>query len=250
MLPGTEDSPHSRRTDMVAEAGHLAVHPAVAPRRILPRQPQHQVTDLLVGRRPARLARVGPLAGDQTAVPGQQRSRCDQSAAPPGGGQRSGQGRQDRAVGPVRPRPGHLPAQHHHLMAQHQDLRVLRCLAAAQQDQPARHPDHDQIQQTDRHEPRSCLSPSAEPNRSSQALYRVLKRYRLANQQLWRLARTLMTFNAPIMIVIAVVAAFTAIATSYHRAPAGALLWAAAAGMITAASATALKVFLLGRPRD
>jgi hypothetical protein len=72
----------------------------------------------------------------------------------------------------------------------------------------------------------------------------------LANQQLWRLARALMTFNAPIMIVIAVVAVFTAIATSYHRAPAGALLWAAAAGMITAASVTALEVFLLGRPRD
>jgi hypothetical protein len=72
----------------------------------------------------------------------------------------------------------------------------------------------------------------------------------LASQQPWRLARTLMTFNSPTMIVAAVVAAFTAVATSYHRAPAGALLWAAAAGMIIAASVTALEVFLLRRPGD
>ena len=69
----------------------------------------------------------------------------------------------------------------------------------------------------------------------------------LASQQLWRLARTLMTFNTPIMVVTAVVAALTAIAISYHRAPAGALLWAAAAGAIFAASLTALEVFLLRR---
>jgi hypothetical protein len=69
----------------------------------------------------------------------------------------------------------------------------------------------------------------------------------LASQQLLRLARALMTFNAPIMIVIAVVAVSTAIATSYHRAPAGALLWAAAAGTVAAASVTALEVFLFRR---
>jgi hypothetical protein len=73
----------------------------------------------------------------------------------------------------------------------------------------------------------------------------------LANQQLWRLARMLMTFNAPIMIVIAAVAVFTAIVSSRQQsAPAGALLWAAATGMSTAVPATALEVFLLRRRRD
>jgi multisubunit Na+/H+ antiporter MnhG subunit len=72
----------------------------------------------------------------------------------------------------------------------------------------------------------------------------------LASQQLWPLARALMTFNTPIMIVTAVVAVLTAIATSYHRAPAGALLWAAAAGTAAAASVTALEVFLFRRAGD
>jgi hypothetical protein len=68
----------------------------------------------------------------------------------------------------------------------------------------------------------------------------------LAGQQLWRLTRILMTFNTPIMIVIAAVAAYTAVVTSHPQsAPAGTLLWAAAAGVIIAASITALEVFLL-----
>jgi hypothetical protein len=95
------------------------------------------------------------------------------------GRQQPGQGRQDRAVGPIRPGTGHLAAEHHHLMTEHHDLRVLGRLAPAQQDQPAEHPDHEQVQQTDRHEPRSCLNPPNPPNRRSRAMYRVLKRYRV-----------------------------------------------------------------------
>src|SRR5262249_60210587 len=59
-------------------------------------------------------------------------------------------------------------AEAHPLVAYHQDLRVLGRLATAQQDQPAEDPDCDQIQQTDRHRPRSCRSPPTLPNRSSQ----------------------------------------------------------------------------------
>jgi hypothetical protein len=50
-------------------------------------------------------------------------------------------------------RPGHLAAEHRHLATQHYDLRILRGLAAAQQNQPAEHPDRDQVQQTNRHKP-------------------------------------------------------------------------------------------------
>jgi len=153
------------------------MHPAVSPGRVLPRQPQHQIADLLADRRAARPARVGPLAGEQTAVPSQQRPWRNQPAAPQRGGQQPGHGRQDRAVGPVQVRPGHLAAEHHHLMSQHHDPRVLGRLAAPQQDQPAKDPDHDQVQETDRHEPRSCLNLPTAPNRSSETLHRVLKRY-------------------------------------------------------------------------
>lgn len=69
----------------------------------------------------------------------------------------------------------------------------------------------------------------------------------LALQQPWRLARMLMSFNGPITIIAAVVAALTAVATSFHNAPAGTPLWAAAAGIITAVLTTAVEVFLLRR---
>src|SRR5262249_26125620 len=40
---GAEDPPHSRLADPVAKACQLAVHPAVPPGRVLPRQPQYKV---------------------------------------------------------------------------------------------------------------------------------------------------------------------------------------------------------------
>jgi hypothetical protein len=41
-------------------------------------------------------------------------------------------------------------------MTEHHDPRILRRLAAAQQHQPAKDPDHDQVEQPDTHEARSC----------------------------------------------------------------------------------------------
>ena len=67
----------------------------------------------------------------------------------------------------------------------------------------------------------------------------------LASQQLWRQTRILMTFNAPITIVIAAVAGYAVVNSRPQGAPAGTLLWAAAAGVIVAASITMLEVFLL-----
>ena len=49
-----------------------------------------------------------------------------------------------------------LAAQDQDLVAEHQDFGVLGRLAAAQQDQPAEDPDHDQVEQPDTHEWRSC----------------------------------------------------------------------------------------------
>jgi len=69
--PGAQDPPHGRLADLVTEPGQLAVHPAVPPCRVLSRQPQPQVTDLLAGSWPTWPARVRPLQFDQAAVPGQ-----------------------------------------------------------------------------------------------------------------------------------------------------------------------------------
>jgi len=51
-------------------------------------------------------------------------------------------------------------------------------LTAAQQHQPAQDPDHDQVQQPNAHEPRSCRNLPIGPNRSSQHLRQVMERYR------------------------------------------------------------------------
>jgi hypothetical protein len=92
-------------------------------------------------------------------VPGQQSSWRDQPTITQRCREQPGKCRQDRPVGPVRPGQGHLAAEHHDFVTRHLDLRVLGRLAAAQQNQPAKDADHDQVQQT------PC---------------RVLKRYRLA----------------------------------------------------------------------
>src|SRR5262249_56517742 len=54
---GAEDPPHSRLADPVAKACQLAVHPAVPPGRVLPRQPQYKVADPLAD--PGRPGRPG-----------------------------------------------------------------------------------------------------------------------------------------------------------------------------------------------
>ena len=76
-------------------------------------------------------------------------------AAQPGGQQR-GQCGQDRPVGPVEPGPGDLAAQDGEFMAEDQDLGVLRRLAAAEQLQPAKDLGDGEVQESDRHRPRSC----------------------------------------------------------------------------------------------
>ncbi len=128
--PGGQDPPRRRRTDAVTEPAQFAVHPAVPPGRVLPRRPQHQGADLRAGARPAWPVLVRPFGCDQTAMPGRQRTRRDQPAGAQHSWKQPGQRRQDRPVGPVRLGPGDLTAEYRDLITKHQDLRVLRCLAA------------------------------------------------------------------------------------------------------------------------
>jgi hypothetical protein len=117
------------------------------------RQSQHQVADVLAGSRAAWPARIRPLTCDQAAVPDQQRARRDEPMAAPRSWEQPCQRRQDRSVGPVRLGPGDLTPQHRDLMTQHHDLRILRRLASAEQHQPAKDPDRDQVEQAKNHEP-------------------------------------------------------------------------------------------------
>jgi hypothetical protein len=76
---GVQDLPDGGRRYGDAELVQLALDPAVAPQRILPRQAQHQSLDTWGNRRtagPAPAARV-VLSRRQPAVPGQQRGGGD-----------------------------------------------------------------------------------------------------------------------------------------------------------------------------
>ncbi len=69
--------------------------------------------------------RIGPLAGDQAAVPAQDDAGGDQPVHPQPCRQEPDQGGEDGAVGPIQPGPGINAAQHGDLMPQHQQLGVL-----------------------------------------------------------------------------------------------------------------------------
>ena len=66
---GVEDRPPRRGRDLVAEDGELTVHPAIAPRRVLPGEACHQRPKTRPRRRPSRPRPAsGPAAGHQTTV--------------------------------------------------------------------------------------------------------------------------------------------------------------------------------------
>jgi len=70
-LQGLEDPADGRCADPVADLQQLTLDPLVSPPLVLAGQPLDQRGDLSADRRPSRLVRVGPLAGDQAAVPAQ-----------------------------------------------------------------------------------------------------------------------------------------------------------------------------------
>src|SRR5258708_32660232 len=78
---------------------------------------------------------------------------------------------------PVRPRPCDLTPDHRDLMTEHHDLRAFGRLAAAEQHQPAKDANRDQVEQAKGHKPRSCRNRLIRPKRRSRHLQRILKRY-------------------------------------------------------------------------
>jgi hypothetical protein len=69
--------------------------------------------------------------------------------------QQPGESGEHGAVSPVWSGPGDLPPQHSDLVPQHEDLRILPSVAARQQHQPAKDPDHEQVDHTDQHDRRA-----------------------------------------------------------------------------------------------
>jgi len=80
IYPGSvQDLPDCGGADLVAESGEFAVDAAVAPGGVLGGQANDQGTDTFGDGGPARsVARCGPAAADELAVPAQDRGRCDE----------------------------------------------------------------------------------------------------------------------------------------------------------------------------
>ncbi len=97
----------------------------VSPVVILGGEPLDQRGDLGADRRPSHPVRVGPLAGDQAAVPAQDGAGGDQAMRPQPCWQEPDQCGEDCAVGPVEPGPGIGAAQHGDLLPQYAQLGVL-----------------------------------------------------------------------------------------------------------------------------
>jgi hypothetical protein len=81
--------------------------------------------DRSAGRRPSRPVRIGPLPGEQAAVPAQDGVGGDEPAHPQLCWQEPDECGEDCAVGPVEPGPGIGAAQHGGLVPQHEQLGVF-----------------------------------------------------------------------------------------------------------------------------
>ena len=124
-LQGLEDPADGGGADPVAELEQFTLDPLVSPAVILAGELPDQHYDLRADRRTARPVRVGPLPGDEAAVPPKHGPRGDQPVRPQACGQEPDQRGEDRAVGPVEAWPGLGAAQHGNLVPQHEQLDVL-----------------------------------------------------------------------------------------------------------------------------
>ena len=129
LVPGNlqrlQDPADGGRADPVAELEQLALDPLVSPAVVLGGEPLDQGGNLGADWRPSRPVRVGPLAGDQAAVPAQDGIGGDQPVRLQPCRQEPDQRGEHCTVSPVEPGPPIGTAQHGDLMPQHQQPGVL-----------------------------------------------------------------------------------------------------------------------------
>jgi hypothetical protein len=128
-----EDPPDRGRADAVAELEQLTLDPQVPPAWVLPRDPHHQGGEDVLDRRTTGLVRVSPSSAYQAAAPAQDRVRSDQSMATQCPGQPPHECGEHGSVCPVHARTSVGAAQDGDLVAQHEELNILRGGRAAQE---------------------------------------------------------------------------------------------------------------------
>jgi len=118
-LQRLQDPADRRCADPMAELEQLALDSLVSPAVVLGGDPLDERGDLGADWRPSRPVGVGPLAGDQAAVPPQDGARGDQPVRSQRSREQPDQRGEDRPLGPVQPGPRMGPAQYGDLMPQH-----------------------------------------------------------------------------------------------------------------------------------
>jgi hypothetical protein len=128
----SEDLGDRRCRDAYADTGELADDPLVTPTRVLTRESQHQVMDLLGDRgSTGSLSGVRPSFPYELAMPAQQGVRADEERRSARLAEESVGRSEEDAVVFVQPRPGDLTAKNRELVSQHDNLELLE-LARAQ----------------------------------------------------------------------------------------------------------------------
>ncbi len=122
-----EQAADRRRPDPDPELAQLASDPDAAPAGVLPSQPEDELTDLGIDRRPSRPTgpAVGPLPPDQLAVPAQERRRRHDERDPAFARDRSARHREEDPVHSPEPRRATPSLENPELVAQDEDLEVL-----------------------------------------------------------------------------------------------------------------------------
>jgi hypothetical protein len=111
--------------------------------------------------------RRGPPAGDESAVRAQHRCWCQQQLGMSAARQRPNQRRNEGTVGPAHPRLRRGSAEHGELMAQHEDLDMVRGLGPGEQHHEGHEPSEHQVDQLRRH--RRIMPTSVGPSGSSRS---------------------------------------------------------------------------------
>jgi hypothetical protein len=142
----------------VAEFEQLALHSAVSPARVLPRQSYDQPGEDVVDRWPSGPVRVGPPPAYEVAVPAQDGARGDQAVAPKCSGQPPDQGGEHGSVRPVQAwsrvgvaEHGDLVPEHGDLVPEHEELDVLAGGRAPHQQDQSEDLLEDQVEQSQQH---------------------------------------------------------------------------------------------------
>ncbi len=127
-----EDLGDRRCRDAYADTGELADDPLVTPPRVLTREPQDQLPDLLGDRRSTGSpSGIRPPPPHQLAMPAEQGVRADEERRSARSAKQSAGRSKEDAVTLIQPRPRDLAAKNRELVSQHDNLKLLE-LARAQ----------------------------------------------------------------------------------------------------------------------